>query len=176
MNILFLSHASLASGFVVGSHQLARQYKLKGHSVLHASSPVSILNLLKGKGGIRKIYQSLFPSEINTHWGFVDIIPFVPFPYGYVRLLDKINDYFIKKCIVNNGGDRFDLVLIDQPLFSGLISKLDFVNVVYRPTDVYSDMGGGRFKIAENQILNQTYTIIATNNILLITLTEIRVK
>ena len=167
MKILFLSNASLTSGFIVGSHQLARQYILQGHDVIHVSSPVSILNILKGRIGLKKLYQSLFGKNTHTHWGFFDLIPFVPFPYGYFGFLDKIDDFFIKQTIKKYNKVGFDLVLVDQPLFHGVIKYLDSKKIVYRPTDIYSDMGGERFNLAEKKIIPLASVIIATNKIVL---------
>ncbi|MEQ3693231.1 MAG: hypothetical protein ABNH16_08840 [Thalassolituus sp.] len=164
MKILLLSHASLATGFIVGSHQLARQFSIQGHDVYHVSSPVSVMNLLKSATGLRKLKVSLFEKNIiHEHWLVKDHIPFLPFPLGYNKLLDKINSFIIYKYLKKIYKEDFDLILVDQPLFYSVLKFFRESKIIYRPTDIYGDMGGPRFDRAEAQILNYTNSVIATN-------------
>lgn len=167
MKILFLSHASLTTGFVVGSHQLARQFILQGHDVLHVSSPVSLLNLIKGEDGRAKIKTACSPPNKSEHWGFVDHIPFLPFPYGYQDWLDKINNQWVYRFLKKQSWLDVDLVLIDQPLFHGVLPLINVKKIIYRPTDLYADMGGPRFEKAEAEVFKYTKTIIATSDAVL---------
>jgi teichuronic acid biosynthesis glycosyltransferase TuaH len=164
MKILLLSHASLATGFVVGSHQLARQFCIQGHEVYHVSSPVSLLNLFKSSTGLRKLKVALFQKNvIDNHWLVKDHIPFLPFPLGYSGILDKINAIFIKHYIKTLAKTAFDLILVDQPLFHPVLKYFDPCKIIYRPTDIYGEMGGPRFDQAEASVLNYTQRIAATN-------------
>lgn len=167
MKILFLSHASLTTGFVVGSHQLARQFILQGHDVLHVSSPVSLVNLVKGKGGRAKLKTACYPPDKSEHWGFVDHIPILPFPYGYQHWLDKINNRFLFQFLKKRGWLEVDLVLVDQPLFHGLLPLINARKIIYRPTDLYADMGGQRFEKAEAEVFKYTASVIATSDVVL---------
>jgi teichuronic acid biosynthesis glycosyltransferase TuaH len=164
MRILLLSHASLATGFVVGSHQLARQFCIQGHEVYHVSSPVSLLNLFKSSTGLRKLKVALFQKNvIDSHWLVKDHIPFLPFPLGYSDILDSINAIFIKHYIKTLAKTAFDLILVDQPLFHPVLKYFDPCKIIYRPTDIYSEMGGPRFDHAEAGVFNYTQRVAATN-------------
>jgi teichuronic acid biosynthesis glycosyltransferase TuaH len=164
MRILLLSHASLATGFVVGSHQLARQFCIQGHEVYHVSSPVSLLNLFKSSTGLRKLKVALFQKNvINSHWLVKDNIPFLPFPLGYSGILDRINAIFIKNYIKTLAKTAFDLILVDQPLFHPVLKYFDPCKIIYRPTDIYGEMGGPRFDHAEARVFNYTQRVAATN-------------
>lgn len=162
MKILLLSHASLSTGFVVGSHHIAQNLSTS-HSVKHVSSPVTLAHLFKGKVGRKKLLRSFFPKK-PTGWSFTDYIPFVPFPYGYNSKLDSINNWFILVYFklfsipINN-----DLVLIDQPLFASLLPKLTSKKIIYRPTDIYKLMGGDRFVDCEIKSIELADAIIATS-------------
>ncbi|MFT6836252.1 MAG: teichuronic acid biosynthesis glycosyltransferase TuaH [Francisellaceae bacterium] len=164
MRILLLSHASLATGFVVGSHQLARQFCIQGHEVYHVSSPVSLLNLFKSSTGLQKLKVALFQKNvIDEHWLVKDHIPFLPFPLGYSDILDRINAIFIKHYIKTLSKQAFDLILVDQPLFHPVLRYFDACKIIYRPTDIYGEMGGPRFDYAETGVFNYTQRIAATN-------------
>ena len=92
--ILFLSHASFATGFVVGSHHLSNELQKQGHEVFHVSSPVTPLHIFRGSIPRKKLKAS-FISFNKNGWGVIDYIPLVPFPYGRADFLDKINNLFI---------------------------------------------------------------------------------
>lgn len=176
LKILFLSHASIATGFVVGSHQLARQYILQGHQVQHVSSPVSFVNMLKGKQGRIKVKTSLLKSEKMDHWGFIDRIPFLPFPYGYSHKLDRINNVVLLRYLTKINFDNVDLVLIDQPLFYGVLPLIKSKNIIYRPTDIYTQMGGERFELPESLVFKYTHSVIATSKPVLSNLQKYKIK
>jgi hypothetical protein len=103
MNIVFLSHASLGAGFVVGSHQLAKSLLKKGHAVSHVSSPVSLLHVFWGKARRQKLFYALINNnKINSDFGFVDYIPICLVPTGYSKILDVFNHWLINKQIQNH--------------------------------------------------------------------------
>ena len=45
--IVFASHTVMGATFVVGSHHLARQCALRGHHVLHLSTPLTPAHLAR---------------------------------------------------------------------------------------------------------------------------------
>lgn len=163
VKLLFLSHASLTTGFVVGSHQLAKCYSKK-YDLYHVSSPVTPYHFLKGKVGLRKLKGSLFPT-FKENFGFTDFIPLVLFPYGVFAWMDKFNDmcallYFK----LFNIPTKFDVTLIDQPSFISfyqryIVSKKMF----YRPTDIYKNMGGGKYEKHEEKSVEICGGVIATS-------------
>lgn len=165
MNIVFLSHASLGTGFVVGSHQLAKALVLDGHNVYHISSPVSLLHFVLGKERRLKFFYALKNrSKINNSFRFIDFIPICITPMGYCNLLDRINhwfiDYQIKKHIRSS---NIDLVLLDQPLLYRSLNIFSTATKVYRPTDLYSEMGGDKFAQPEKKAIAKSHGIVATS-------------
>ncbi|NQY17004.1 glycosyltransferase family protein [Alteromonas sp.] len=163
IRILFLSHASLSTGFVVGSHQLAKCYA-KQYQTYHVSSPVTPFHFLKGKAGIKKIKSSLFP-KFKKDFGFTDYVPLVPFPYGLFGWTDKINDWCVSLYFrILNIPLNYDVVLIDQPSFIDFYtSRLSSRNMFYRPTDIYKEMGGGKYEFHEKNAVAECDGIIATS-------------
>ena len=165
MKILFLSNASLANGFVVGSHQLAKSLINKGHSVNHISTPVSLIHFFKGKQGREKFFYALLENKKKTRFGFLDHIPITITPLGYSDVLDKINHWVVNRQIRKITGENIELIFIDQPL---LYSSLDlFKNAakIYRPTDLYTEMatGGRRFEAPEKKCIEKVSGVISTS-------------
>lgn len=163
VKLLFLSHASLSTGFVVGSHQLAKCYAKK-YDVYHVSSAVTPYHFLKGKVGIRKLRNSLFP-KFKEEFGFTDFIPLVLFPYGVFSWMDKLNDmfaFFYFKLF--NIPTKCEVTLIDQPSFIGFYQTyIASKKVFYRPTDIYKNMGGGKYEKHEEKSVEICGGIIATS-------------
>lgn len=167
IKILFLSHASLSTGFVVGSHQLAKCFA-KQYETYHVSSPVTPYHFLKGKAGVEKLKASIFP-KFRENFGFTDLIPLVLFPYGLFNWTDKINDlcvllYFKILSIPTS----YDVVLIDQPSLIEFYQRcLTSKKMFYRPTDIYKDMGGGKYDGHERTAVDSSGGIIATSKAVL---------
>lgn len=162
MKILFLSNAPFSEGFVVGSHQLARQAVLNGCDVMHVASPVSIFHVLFGRKHLAKILSSLGFRKKSKFWGVTDSIPLVVFPYGYLRFLDWLNDYFVVNYLRKRGFLSTDYIFIDQPCFHRVVKYLSGTKV-YRPTDLYKYMNGGLHAKYEQRILSEVSGVCATS-------------
>ena len=162
MKILFLSNAPFCGGFSLGSHHLAEQFLQMGHEVLHVSTPVTPLHVVK-PGGLQKIKAALKPAKVKG-WHVTDSIPFTLFPYGYSSLLDRLNDFAVLRYLRRGGWDQCDLVLVDQPAFWGVLDKLSATHKVYRPTDIYKYMAVTRHAASEEKILEKVEAVIATSD------------
>jgi teichuronic acid biosynthesis glycosyltransferase TuaH len=164
MNILFLSHSSTQSGFIVGSHHYAHNLTKAGHKVVHLCSPVSFLHLFFSKR-LDRLKVKIFNSKIKqTKWLFDEYIPFIPFPYGKNKILDKINDSIIKKIASKSFSEDIDVVIVDQPKFYRILEQYKQNIIVYRPTDIYSTMEKDDIREQELATLNYAKVIIATSN------------
>jgi glycosyltransferase involved in cell wall biosynthesis len=168
LNILLLSHTAMDGPFVVGSHHIYRELSKKGHNVVHVSSPINPVHLVKYKNlRTRLFYAFLFKSEKKN------IVPLSLAPW-------KITKHFLKLWKKNmllkwmyptfkqikkrNEIDQFDLILLDQPKFFGFEKYLPSPGVFYRPTDIYSSMEkDDLITEIEAQILNKARGIIATS-------------
>lgn len=166
MNIAFLSHASLGTGFVVGSHQLSKALISNGHNVFHISSPVSILHLFLGKQRRAKFFYALKNSQqVNNDFGFIDFIPVCLVPMGYAKWLDAINNWLIDRQITNHINlVQTDLVLIDQPQLYKALDLFPEAIKIYRPTDLYSEMGGDKFSLPEIKAIEKSQGYVATSS------------
>lgn len=161
--VLFLSHASLSTGFVVGSHQLGKCFSSK-NVVYHVSSPVTPFHIFRGKTGRSKLKNSLSPKQ-NENFGFTDFIPLVPFPYGISGVLDYLNNVFVFLYFkIFKIPTKFDITLIDQPSLVGFYEHfIDSAKMVYRPTDIYKDMGGEKYISHEKRCIEMSDGVIATS-------------
>lgn len=161
--VLFLSHASLSTGFVVGSHQLGKCFSSK-NVVYHVSSPVTPFHIFKGKTGRSKLKNSLSPKHKES-FGFTDFIPLVPFPYGISGALDYLNNVFVFLYFkFFKIPTIFDFTLIDQPSLVGFYEHfVDSKKMVYRPTDIYKDMGGEKYVSHEKRCIEMSNGVIATS-------------
>lgn len=161
MNITFFSHTYIGSPFVVGSHQLAKQFVLLGHDVVHISHPISYFHLILGRAerisqnGFKdgQLFQftpnSIFPLKWMLRMGLsklAGIMLWLMIPRG---LRKKIADS--------------DLILIDDPSFYALCRYIGKSNIFYRPTDNYSAMEGRYIEKAERELLELANGVIVTH-------------
>ncbi|WP_019555766.1 glycosyltransferase family protein [Thiomicrorhabdus arctica] len=166
MKIVFLSHASLGMGFVVGSHQLAKALITGGHNVFHISSPVSVLHVFLGKQRRQKFFYALKNRTVkHSVFGFADYIPICLAPMGYAKWLDVMNNWLIDAQIKRHiGQESTDMVLIDQPQLFNALDLFTNATKIYRPTDLYSEMGGRKFASPEVKAIERCQGIVATSS------------
>lgn len=162
MKILFLSNAPICTPFVVGSHQLAKQYHILGHDVAHVSSPVSLLHALKSKVGRYKLKTS-FTRPFSETFKVFDDIPLVPFPYAYSDTIDRINDFIVARYLNKIGFDQPDIILMDQPAFVGVFDQISAKIKIYRPTDIYDHMHRGRHTLFQSRALELCDGVITSS-------------
>lgn len=170
MNILFASHTYMGGPFVVGSHHLAREMKRLGHRVLHMSTPLSPMHLLKYKDrDIRarlKIYRGRPEAEPDQA---ANSVPMSLLPWelaGPIYARTGINWTLprMKRLLREQGMDSVDLLLIDQPRFAGLDEVVKPAVTVYRPTDLYAQMTGDRsIAAAEAAIMARAHGLVSTS-------------
>lgn len=172
MKILFLSHTAAGGEFVVGSHQLAKQFALQGHEVIHLSPPVTPahLTLLKKKPFERVRFKRWLKSGdvINK---VIDIIPFSLVPWGLASKLGSgasVFGFFLKFSVLRQlrqyHFDNPDVVLIDEPRLSYLLKYFPDARIAYRPTDIYHEIRNDPNIIeAEKQTIQQVDSFIATS-------------
>ncbi|MDR5172644.1 glycosyltransferase [Methylobacillus flagellatus] len=172
MKILFLSHTAAGGEFVVGSHQLSKQFTSQGHEVVHLSPPVTPahLTLLQKTPFERVRFQRWLKSGdvINQ---VTDIIPFSLMPWGIATRLGSGSDIFgfflkfsalrqLRKYKFSNP----DVVLIDEPRLGYLLQYFSKAKIVYRPTDIYHEIRNDPSIIeAEKLLIPQVHGFIATS-------------
>ena len=176
MNVVFASHTFFSPVFVVGSHHLARAAARAGHSVWHLSSAFSILHApfalsrrdyrarvgLALSGG-RRVEPNLWESVPLT---------LAPWPLlrrtatpeaGYLRSLRSL-----RRQAARLGFERPDLLLIDEPRMSSLLTTLTPRIAIYRPTDVYRDLKGDpSLDGVERRLLQQVDGVVGTSGVVL---------
>ncbi|MFC2971530.1 hypothetical protein ACFOJE_04795 [Azotobacter bryophylli] len=164
MNILFLSHSSTKSGFVVGSHHYAHNLAKMGHKVIHICSPITPFHLpfsqRRDKFDIR-IDNSRLSQK---HWLFDEYIPLTPFPYGKGKLLDRINNTILNRIVESGFAGEVDAIVIDQPKLHSFLETYQDKPIIYRPTDVYSTMEKKDIRGLELETLKYCSAVIATSS------------
>lgn len=172
MKIVFASHTFLGGPFKVGSHQLARALVNLGHTVLHISTPVTPLHLLRGEIARQRCRES--EKEIyNVSPKLYEWIPRLWFPAG--RLFYRNSDLSLllqapklTKLLKQSEWDTADIVFIDQPKLAGLAALITSPRWVYRPTDLYAEMGDGALAHRlERRILGMVDGVVATSKVVL---------
>lgn len=170
MNIVFASHTYMGGPFVVGSHHLAREMKRLGHRVLHMSTPLSPMHLLKYKDrDIRarlKIYRGQPEAEPDQAANSVpmSLLPWELAGPIYARTGKNWTLPRMKRLLREQGMDSVDLLLIDQPRFAGLDAIVKPAVTVYRPTDLYAQMTGDRsIAAAEAAIMARAHGLVSTS-------------
>lgn len=165
MNILFLSHTYWDSLYRVGSHHLAASLADAGHTVLYISTPISALHYLKF-GALRdRIERSgkLQRVRENLH----AYIPRTLIPCG--RLVRKGFDWafagydYSGELAEQIGIESFDIALVDDPKLIGLLRHIPHKKLIYRATDIYSEMGLKNWRQLEAHLLDHCDAIVATS-------------
>lgn len=165
MNILFLSHTYWDSLYRVGSHHLAENLARGGHNVLYVSAPVSLLHYLKYNAVRERFARAgkLQRIAANLH----AYIPLTPIPSGLF-----VNDGFdwafagggaMRKVLDELDIAEFDLALVDDPKLVGLLRHVPHRQLIYRPTDIYSQMGLKNWRQLEAYLLDRCDGIVATS-------------
>lgn len=190
MNIVFASHTYMGGPFVVGSHHLAREMKRLGHQVLHMSTPLSPLHLLKYKDrDIRERIRIYRGAGRGAGAGMgagagagadgadgaeaaeqaVNSVPMSLLPWelaGPIYKATGVNWTLprMKRLLRAQGMERVDLLLIDQPRFAGLEALVKPAVTVYRPTDLYAQLTGDRsIAAAEAAIMARADGLVSTS-------------
>ncbi len=165
MNILFLSHTYWDSVFRVGSHHLATHLAAAGHRIVYLSTPISPLHYLKFsalKARIRRA-GTLLRALPNVY----TYIPVTPLPCGLLvyRGCDAAfpSGRALRRICAQLAIERFDLVLVDDPKLLGVLRHIRYDKLVYRPTDIYSQMGLKNWRALESHLLRHCDAVVATS-------------
>jgi glycosyltransferase involved in cell wall biosynthesis len=164
MDILFLSHSFWGSDFRVGSHHLSRNMARTGHRVFYVSMPVTPFHLFRYKLSDYRIKTSGKLTEIEK--GLHQFIPRSVFPAG--RFFSRGKDISLASLDLRSTASRlgietFDLVFMDEPRLYGMLSKLNYKKLIYRPTDLKTGIDYRQFFKLENQITRICDGVIATS-------------
>lgn len=166
-SVLFASHTPETGVFRVGSHHLSRALARAGWTVGHISTPVSSVKLL-GLGnrvGLGARWRSVLTGPQLDDDDRMSAVPFTALPVqltgGWARnaaLYTALPP--LHRTVRAAGANRFDTLLIDQPLFAGLERLVPAGKLVYRPTDVYTSPGLLR---AQRRMLARADAVVATS-------------
>lgn len=172
MNLLFVSHTAVGGSYVVGSHHLARVLAARGHKVAHVSPPVTFAHRLgqrSSEEGFR-IERSKLPGEwIN---GVLDIVPTGLVPWKAARyfggsgraLFVRQFSGMLRDVLKSQGFSSIDVAIVDEPRLFPLAEVLSARTVIYRATDIYSQIRGDTLLDAlEASIVRQVRRCIATS-------------
>lgn len=158
MNVLLLAHTATSSVFVVGSHHYLRELNRKPETfALHFSSPKYPLSFLRRRE----------PRERDR----LDPAIYALFPLGRLRVLDYLSTYLIvwqiRRHLGRSGVRHIDAIIVDQPSMSGsaiCLKRLYRSKLIYRPTDIYTEMMGSRIKRYEAEILRSADGLASTSS------------
>lgn len=153
---------------MVGSHQLAKEYAMQGHTVLHISTPVTLAHLLDGKHAVRNrlAKKGIYQYSKNLYsW-----VPFTLVPWPIARWFLRFANLFsatiwgFEEKIRNAAFLDPDLLLVDEPRLVGMEKRIRPCVMVYRPTDIYWSMRNDISVMrAEKQLLFKAKKVIATS-------------
>jgi teichuronic acid biosynthesis glycosyltransferase TuaH len=155
--ILLLSHSHAFGPFRVGSHHYARTLAQSGAEVVHLSTPVSLAHRVAGRIDARTL-ATLPRGPLRDDAGVTHLVPrtVAPVPYGRFRVDRELRRHGI--------AERFDAVLIDQPLLWHESVRALTGRLVYRPTDMYPD---GIKHALQQRILAAADAVVATSSAVL---------
>lgn len=149
MKIVFLAHTSAQGTFKVGSHHLTREFARLGHEVWHVSTPRSIKGLLRSHSALE--WED---GDGVKHW--------VPRTFAPVRYWHNTGS--LRRQFRRRGLDHTDIVVIDQPLLSGVCRLYKNTPIVYRPTDI---CGTETLIARQSEIVARAAAVVATSSAVL---------
>ncbi|UTR06082.1 glycosyltransferase [Alkalihalobacillus sp. LMS6] len=173
-NIVLFSHTFMGGAFVVGSHHYAKELAKKGHKVLHISTPITKYHFFKNdmansfkrknKDKLIKISENCFqliPYSSGLPWSFSKYF-FKKFSINYLtkplkkKIKNIIEEFY--------GEEEIDYLVVDQPTMIGMEKFINYKKLIYRATDVYSEMMEDEIVIdAEKHLLNNSNGMISTS-------------
>ncbi len=155
--ILLLSHSHAFGPFRVGSHHYARTLAESGAEVVHLSTPVSLAHRVTGRIDAHTL-ATLPRGPMRDEASVTHLVPrtIAPVPYGRFRVDRELRRHGI--------AERFDAVLIDQPLLWHESVRALTGRLVYRPTDMYPD---GVKHAQQQRIVAAADAVIATSSAVL---------
>jgi len=155
--ILILSHTGSESHFKIGSHHYANELSKKGYEVSYIGAPNTIIHRIFGRhtSGERKIDSLVINKDLRF------IFP-ITLKYNIAFVL--FNLILHKITHKEDKDSKFDLVICDYPFFSPYLNLFTFDKMIYRPTDTYLFMTGGKVKLYEKKIIKLASHIVATSD------------
>ncbi len=171
MDILFISHTAMGGPFVVGSHHLSHYMAKLGHNVGHLSPPVTPAHFT--------VLTKPFERERFKRWlingrminGVIDLVPAAFLTWGQSKLFGQPFEVY-GKCLLNSSLKLLkkaqllnpEIIFIDEPRLGYLLTEFTNAKIIYRPTDIYSDIRNDKSIIeAEKEVIKLASAFIATS-------------
>lgn len=152
MRALFLSHTGWGGTFVVGSHHLSRRFAAAGYQVDYVCR-------LPYRPTVRsKITSRVIGPRLTEH----AIESPLPLGRGLIGRYDLAAE-LLQSRMSTLFSKTFDITLVDEPKFAGLLRGVRTDALIYRPTDIYARMGHRRWRWLEAQVLDRADAVIATS-------------
>jgi glycosyltransferase involved in cell wall biosynthesis len=138
----------MGGAFVVGSHHLAKSMAVAGHHVCHVSPPLSLAHC--GLVFTQHLTRSRFKRWLKGGeliGGVRELAPFTFLPWNICRSTKSLSYAYSRYMLAApwrplTGRDMAtaDCVLVDDPRFVGLARTVSGGKLIYRATDLYSQM------------------------------------
>jgi teichuronic acid biosynthesis glycosyltransferase TuaH len=162
VKVLFLSHTSWTSPFRVGSHHYARELAALGDDVTYVSTPVTPAHALRLRDHIvRDRLRTAVRQTVDRRRKTRSRVPLTVVPLGRVGAADALVRRTVARLTPPQG---WDVALVDQPLFAGVLDGLTCRSVIYRPTDVHVR---GRLRDCELRLLERCHAVVSTSQAVL---------
>lgn len=153
---------------MVGSHQLAKEYAMQGHTVFHISAPITPLHKFGDKYKSRLKLNQLGVYLYSD--GLMNWIPQSLVPWQIAKWIIGTKNLFVStikglsKALDDMGMMEPDIVFIDEPRMCGMELLLKAKKIIYRPTDIYFEMKqDAKIVSAEKRILKTASGVAATS-------------
>ena len=157
---------------MVGSHHLARGMARLGHQVVHLSPPVTPAHLLKLRDPFERERFARWRRGGDAIDGFVDLVPAGLWPWALAARsggdaaarFGRGHAASVRQLLARHAMLAPDLVFIDEPRLTQVLSVVDARRAVYRPTDLYAELRGDSAVLdAERQLVARAQRFIATS-------------
>lgn len=159
LRICIFGHTAVNDVLVVGSHHLAAAWTAQGHTVVHASTPLTPWAAARWNDQLLR-QRVRAASRRRPDAGNV-----VPWALSRsARLVRGATTTARATVLPRLLRQRFDVLVIDQPRVAGIEQRIDHDRLIYRASDDYRFMrGGDRIGHAEASLCAAADIVIATS-------------
>lgn len=164
MNILFLSHSFWGGDFRVGSHHLSKNMARRGHRIFYVPVPVTPFHLIRHRLSDYRIKNSGKILEIEE--GLFQFIPRLLFPVGHIFWKGddlSLMALDLRRAAASLKMEAFDIVFLDEPRLYGMLKKITYKKLIYRPTDMKAGVDFDAYFKLEGRISKLSDAVIATS-------------
>lgn len=161
----FLAHTPMGGPFAVGSHHLAAAMAADGLRVNHISLPVTPLHLGRLRDPVIRMRMRRAGRWAADGAVVQDLVPLGLVPSQAYLRHPALGGLAAHTTSPRPRRFKQKVLFVDHPGAWPLARSMQADRLIYRPTDVYQHLNGGRVRKVEQEVLAACDGVVATSDI-----------